>query len=119
MRFPVLKTGALAQYPATRTLEYKTDVIEFTDGTEQRYRQRGARVNRWVVRLELLDETEMSRLAEFFNAAAGRAGTFEFKDPWTGAVHTNCSLEIDELTAELAGEMRVGTALVIRKNVAA
>ncbi len=119
MRFPVLKTGALAQYPASRTTRHNTEVIEFIDGSEQRYRQRGAAGKRWVIRLELLDESELSELAEFFNAAQGRAGSFEFQDPWTGAVHADCSLEIDDLDVELAGEMRAGTVLLIRENAAA
>ncbi len=117
MRFPILKTGALMQYPASRSVEFSTAVVEFVDGSEQRYRQRAAPVKRWVVKLELLDETELSRLAEFFNAAQGRAGVFEFQDPWTGIVHENCSLEIDELATELAGETRAGTVLVIREHV--
>ncbi len=99
-------------------MQYNTEVIEFIDGGEQRYRQRGAPGKRWVIRLELLDETELSQLAEFFNAAQGRAGSFEFRDPWTGAVHADCSLEIDDLDVDLAGEMRAATALLIRENAA-
>ncbi len=119
MRFPVLKTGALAQYPATRAARYDTEVIEFVDGGEQRYRKRARAVKRWVIRLDLLDETEMSELVKFFNSVQGRAGRFEFEDPWTGAVHEDCSLEIDDLMTELSGETRVATVLVLRDNTVA
>jgi hypothetical protein len=119
MRFPRLKTGALAQYPATRALEFNTGVVRFIDGSEQRCRLRRAPGKKWIVRLELLDETELIRLSAFFQAAAGRAGTFEFRDPWTGELFANCSFEIDELGMELAGEMRAGTVLTIRENAAA
>lgn len=118
MRFPVLKTSALAQYPATRAARYDTEVIEFIDGSEQRYRKRKKPANRWIIRLDLLDETEMGELVQFFSTAQGRAGRFEFEDPWTGAVHKDCSLEIDELLTELAGETRVATVLVLRDNTA-
>lgn len=118
MRFPVLKTSALAQYPATRAARYDTEVIEFIDGSEQRYRKRKKPAKRWIIRLDLLDETEMGELVQFFNTAQGRAGHFEFEDPWTGAVHKDCSLEIDELLTELAGETRVATVLVLRDNTA-
>ncbi len=115
--FPRLKTGAVAQYPATRVLSRATEVKRFLDGTDQRYRARGAAVRRWVIRLELLDETELARLEEFFTSMQGRLGRFSFEDPWTGNVHTNCSLESDEFEFEVAGETRGRTVLVVRENV--
>ncbi len=118
MRFPALKTGAFAQYPVTRAQQFRTDVVRFIDGTEQRYRLHAAARKRWIVKLELLDDTELNRLADFFFSGQGRAGRFEFEDPWTGTVIPNCSFEIDELTAELAGEGRAGTVLIIRENAA-
>lgn len=117
MRFPKLKTGALAQYPAVRRTEFANDILRFIDGSEQRCRLRKRAAKRWVVRLELLDETELARLASFFRATAGRKGTFEFVDPWTGEVFENCSLAIDELEMEAAGEMRSGTVLTVQENV--
>ncbi len=116
MRFPGLKTGAVAQYPAQRRITCSTDIVRFVDGTEQRSRRRAAAAHIWVVRLELLDDAELGRLADFFNAAQGRSASFEFQDPWTSAIHSNCSLEIDELATELAGEGRAATVLVIREN---
>ncbi|HOK48044.1 MAG TPA: DUF2460 domain-containing protein [Bryobacteraceae bacterium] len=114
--FPRLKTGAVAQYPAGRALSYATEVLKFVDGTDQRYRKRGAPVRRWLIRLDLLDETELARLEEFFAAAQGRLGSFSFEDPWTGNVHTDCSLENDEFEVELLGETRGRTVLVVREN---
>ena len=115
--FPRLKTGAVAQYPAARALSHATEVVTFIDGTDQRYRVRGATVRRWVIRLDLLDETEIARLEEFFTTAQGKLGRFSFEDPWTGNVHTDCSLESDEFEAELLGETRGRAALVVRENV--
>lgn len=114
--FPKLKTGAVAQYPASRSIRYATEVFRFLDGAEQRYRVRGAETRRWVIKLELLDETELARLEEFFESMQGAFGTFTFQDPWDGKQYPNCSLESDEFEAELLGEMRAKAALVVREN---
>jgi hypothetical protein len=114
--FPKLKTGAVAQYPASRALSQATEVVRFLDGTEQRYRARGAAGRRWVIRLDLLDETEIARLQEFFISAQGRFGSFSFQDPWDGSVHADCSLEADEFAMELVGETRGRLTLVVREN---
>jgi hypothetical protein len=89
-RFPKLKTGAVAQYPAVREERFATEVHRFLDGQEQRYRDRGAGRKRWVIELEKLDETETARLARFFDEQQGRLGVFEFEDPWTGSVVASC-----------------------------
>jgi hypothetical protein len=114
--FPQLKTGAVMQYPASKTVRYAARVVRFLDGAEQRYREYGTAMRRWAVRLDLLDEEELSRLQQFFTEVQGQAGEFSFQDPWDGTVYSNCSLENDELTIELAGEMRGSTLLVVREN---
>jgi hypothetical protein len=114
--FPKLKTGAVLQYPAERSMEYSTEVLEFADGTEQRYRDGGSALHRWVIRLELLNEQEMSALASFCNQQQGRFGSFPFQDPWDGAEYPNCSLEDDVFTEEWLGEARGRTVLVVREN---
>ncbi len=113
--FPKLKTGVVAQYPCVRRAEYGTEVLRFVDGSEQRYRKRG-RGRRWVIRLQLLDETELARVEEFFAAQQGRFGSFAFEDPWDGTVYADCSFAEDELGMELAGEGRGRVAVVIREN---
>jgi len=114
--FPRLRTGAVAQYPATRSSAYSTQVFRFLDGGEQRYREWGAPLRRWVVRLDLLDEEELARIREFFEAQQGSFGTFAFEDPWDGVVYPDCSLESDELALEFLGESRGRTLLLIREN---
>ena len=58
--FPALKTGAVAQYPSDRTRRYSTQVLRFLDGSEQRFAGFGAPLKRWLIRLELLDDTELA-----------------------------------------------------------
>ncbi len=114
--FPKLKTGAVAQYPAGRRLDYATAAFRFVDGAEQKYRERGRAVRRWAIRLKLLDDRELSAIEEFFGAQQGRYGSFSFEDPWDGTTHADCSFDQDELTLEAAGERRGGTKLIIREN---
>lgn len=115
--FPKLKTGAVAQYPAGRSLERSTEVMRFVDGSEQRYRKRGAAVKRWVINLALLDEAEAAAVEAFFEGAQGKYGSFEFEDPWEATVHTDCSFESDEFAMQALGEARAKMSLVVRKNV--
>jgi hypothetical protein len=114
--FPVLKTGAVAQYPAEQTVRFATVVQEFVDGSQQRFRQRGASLRRWVIRLEQLDDAELFALEQFFEEQAGVAGVFSFTDPWDGGVHPNCSLESDEIALRLGDIGQGQTVLVVKEN---
>ena len=113
--FPRLKTGAVMQYPARRSVECATEVLRFVDGSAQRYRQRPL-MRRWVIQLERLDEEELQNLQQFFVSAQGCAGSFSFVDPWDEIRYEDCSLEGDELAVEVSGEMRGRTVLVVREN---
>src|ERR1039457_3037632 len=78
--FPTLKTGAVMQYPAKRTLQFNTDAIRFLDGTEQRFRDNPSVLHRWTIQLDLLDESELAALDQFFISNQGRFGSFSFTD---------------------------------------
>ena len=120
--FPRLKTEAVMQYPAARSLAFATEVVRFVDGSEQRYRDFGAPLRRWTIRLDLLDEAELTALEEFYTAQQGAFGNFSFTDPWDGRVMYSLSKALGfsldtpwEKLAE-AGERRGQTALVVREN---
>lgn len=116
MTFPVLKTGAVMQYPGAKELRVATDVLRFVDGGEQRYRDFAASLRRWVIRLKLLDEGELAALEGFFEDCQGAFGSFVFTDPWDGSEYPDCSLEADSMELVLEGELRGGTSLVVREN---
>ena len=109
--FPRLKTNAVAQYPAKRSVRFQNQTLRFVDGTEQRYRDCAGPLHRWEILLQQLDESEMCALGTFFEANGGGYGSFAFTDPWDGLVYQNCSLELDELdltsTAEMSGRLRI------------
>ena len=114
--FPILKTGAVAQYPLAREERFVTDVVRFVDGSEQRFAAYGTPLHRWTIQLSLLDEAEMHLLQEFFRAQMGASGTFAFTDPWAGTVYASCSLENGELRERFDGEMRGNTQLIVTEN---
>lgn len=113
---PLLKTGAVVQYPARREVRYANQVVRYLDGSEQRYRELGAALRRWVIRLDLLDEGELAALEEFFASQQGEAGSFSFVDPWDSVEYPDCSFADERLDMELTGEMRGRTRLTIRQN---
>jgi hypothetical protein len=115
--FPTLKTGAVMQYPAKRTLQYNTDTNRFLDGTEQRFRDNAVVLHQWIIQLDLLDESEIASFDQFFVSNQGRFGSFTFTDPWDGTVYPNCSLSADTFAFQLKGEMRATTTLTVCENI--
>lgn len=114
--FPILKTGAVAQYPARRTVRYQNQALRFVDGTEQRYRDCAGPLHQWEIALSELDESETAALEAFLISNQGAFGTFSFTDPWDGTVYPNCSLASDEMDLTAAGEMMGSTRLVVMEN---
>lgn len=114
-RFPKLKTGVVAQYPAVREQRYGTEIHRFLDSSEQRYRDRAAGRKRWVLQLEQLDETETARLARFFEEQQGRLAVFEFEDPWTGTVVEKCRFGEDRFPMVEHCESRCSLQLTVEE----
>jgi hypothetical protein len=113
---PSLKTKAVAQYPASRAIRFQNQVVRFVDGNEQRYRDAAGPLHRWIIRLNELDESEMTALEDFFTTNEGRFSNFAFTDPWDGTQYANCSLEGDEMQMISAAELRGKTSLTVVEN---
>ena len=116
MTFPTLNTGAVLQYPTEREIAFRTTVLRFADGSEQRYSLLQKSLKRWLVRLDQLAETEIRAVQDFFSSMQGSASSFSFEDPHDGAVYADCSLESDVLEVRMNGDVRTSTMLVIREN---
>jgi phage-related protein len=114
--FPALKTGVVAQYPSDRQQRFSTQIYRFVDGSEQRFPAYAATLRKWTIRLDLLDEAELEALRAFFEAEGGRAGTFEFTDPFDGHVFASCSFDSDALELVFNGEQRGNAVVAIREN---
>lgn len=116
MSFPILRTGAVAQYPATKSVHFENQVVRFLDGAEQRYRDSSGPLHLWKIRLDRLDESEMAALEQFFAGSQGSFASFAFTDPWDGQVYPNCSFSTDDLTLVSLDEMNGRTWLTVMEN---
>jgi hypothetical protein len=114
--FPRLKTGALAQYPTARELTRPVATVRFLDMGRQSYLDSRDSLRRWRLRLNLLDESELAAVMEFFTAMRGSLGRFDFEDPATGDVVANCRFDEDELALSSSGEFNGQTALTVRES---
>ncbi len=114
--FPLLKTGAITQYPATAVQQFSTDLVVFMDGTEQRSRKLPGPAKKWVINLAMLDESEMRVLEEFYIAQSGNYASFSFADPWTSTVYPDCSFQEDTLLLGFEAQDRGKLRLTVVEN---
>lgn len=101
--FPILSTGAITQYPLTYMSGQNAQVIRFLDGTDQRYLTQGRSLRQWQIRLDLLNETEIQQIEEFFIDVKGDYSRFNFPDPVSGSYVANCQLAAPGLVTEYLG----------------
>jgi len=113
--FPQLKTGAVCQYPLGRTEMFRTEVIEFGDGSEQRYRDFKSGLREWSIGLTLLTDAEMAAIESFYWANGGAAGTFEFTDPFDGVTHDVCEFD-ESVRLVFEGPNRGATEVIVRQR---
>ena len=95
--FPILCTGAIAQFPLGVTTSGLTQVIRFIDGLDQRYLNHGRMLRRWQIHLRLLNEDELAAVEGFYFEQLGGFSTFTFPDPYSGSAVPNCRFGQDAL----------------------
>ena len=115
-KFPILKTGAVAQYPMECSVACPVRVLRCIDGKEKRFRTSAKPARHWTVRLDLLDELEAVQVEAFFEAQGGRLGVFEFVDPADGTTYPQCSLEEDDFRLRFTEENRASAVLIVKEN---
>jgi hypothetical protein len=112
--FPtLLKTGAVAQYPLIRTAGLATQAVRFLDGSQQTYQLSGAGLRSWTVKLDLLDEMELSAIIAFAEQIG--TGTFSFTNPETGETAAKCVIANEQLETSLINELRGKATLGIEE----
>ena len=114
--FPLLKTGAVAQYPVKTTFYYRADIVWFLDGSEQRFRNSPSVLHQWEIDLAKLDEQEIAAIEQFFLLNEGPTLTFAFTDPSSGVAYLNCSVSPSELELIFVGPLSGSTTIAIREN---
>lgn len=99
-QFPLLSSGAVLQYPAPLIVGRQAHIIQFVDGSDQRFAARGLRLRSWQIKLHLLNEAETAALEAFFVEVGGEYTAFAFPDPISGASVPNCVLGASTFTTE-------------------
>jgi hypothetical protein len=117
--FPILKSGAVTQYPLSVTAGQGVRVIRFLDGSDQRYLVRGRSLRQWQIRLDLLDEREIQRIEAFFTDVQGDYSSFNFPDPLSGTSVPNCRLAAPGLVTEYVGVDSSATSFWVIETVIA
>jgi len=111
--FPVLKTGAVAQYPLACGVRFSTQAVRFMDGSQQKFRLIGAGLRRWTLKLDLLDEEELGAVIAFVEQQT--SATFAFTDPVTGDNVAACIVSGEQFDATLNRDMSGQTTVVIKE----
>lgn len=114
--FPTLKTGAVMQLPSSRSLQFSTDVVQFVDGSEQRFAAFAQPAHRWAVNYAQLDETELQNVRNFVRELDGSVQPFSFTDPWDSTVYLSCSLVTDVFTDAAIGLLSSNSHLLIQER---
>jgi hypothetical protein len=114
--FPTLRTGAVAQYPLDRTVRFRTQSVQFMDGSRQRFRLYRAGLRRWKIRLALLDERELAAVTAFLEQQG--SSVFPFTDPVTGDLVSSCIISGGSFDAGSAGEMNANASVEIEEVAA-
>lgn len=114
-RFPKLKTGAPAQYPAELRIRYAAETRRFVDSSEQRYADMKQPKRSWRFDLSQLTSTELAEIREFFERVRGSGEAFELEDPWTGSIVAPCRLADDTLVEVLRRETSEGVVVTIQE----
>lgn len=109
--FPVLKTGAIAQYPLDSGVSYSTQAVRFMDGSQQKFRLIGTGLRQWTLKLDQLDEQELAAVIAFVEEQG--SAVFAFTDPVTGDNVATCIVSGQQFDATMSGEWSGRTTVVI------
>ena len=117
MRFPILSSGAVAQYGSPLGLVSPAQIVRFVDGSDQRFLTCGRVLRRWLINLRLLNESEIAGLESFFGAMGGEYSTFTFPDPVAGVSVPNCRIGSPDLLTEYQDvDVAATSILVVETN---
>jgi phage-related protein len=111
--FPTLRTGAVAQYPLSRSVRFETQSVRFLDGSRQRFRIKGAGLRHWSVQLSLLDEQELGSVIAFVEQQGG--SPFAFTDPLSGTVVPRCILSGESFDAAITDQKNAQATVLIEE----
>jgi hypothetical protein len=88
--FPKLSTQAVTQYPAVLESSQPVRVLQFTDGSDQRYLVQPKPLRLWRINMNQLNEDEVQAIENFFTNQQGQYSVFTFPDPFSGRDVSSC-----------------------------
>jgi uncharacterized protein (TIGR02217 family) len=68
------------QFPVVKSYEWRTDLVQYDSGREQRNQIWSRPVRRWKINWQAMDEPARNRLIEVFHRARGSYRTFMWRD---------------------------------------
>lgn len=113
--FPVLKTGAEAQYGIERLQDCPVTVQRFLDGRTRRFAQERTR-RIWRLRLSELSAQEAERINTFAGDHFETGEPFIFRDPWTGEDYPGCEIRGGQIQIRADGEHKYHVQLLIEQR---
>jgi hypothetical protein len=87
--------------------------VRFLDGSQQRFRLLGNPLRQWVIKLDQLDDEELSTVIAFVEQQGSAA--FAFTDPVTGQQAATCAISGEQFDAVMKGELRGQTTIQIEE----
>lgn len=79
--FPQLASGAVGQYPISKSLIQRTITNTLPDGSVIKYADPGSPLVQWTLRFQALADSEVALLQQFFATCEGQLNAFTFTDP--------------------------------------
>src|SRR5579863_3180760 len=79
--YPQLTTGAVSQFPVTRSVKMRTVANQLPSGFTLRMADLGWQKVQWQLRYSNLTDGERSSIESLFEASEGQLNTFTFLDP--------------------------------------
>lgn len=117
LTFPLLSTGAVAQYPLPLSYTSPVEIIRFIDGTDQRFASRGGALRSWHIQLSFINEDEIHQIETFFETMGGQYSLFAFPDPYSGQIVPNCVMGESALVTDyLATDLSSASFWVVETN---
>ncbi len=108
--FPQLTSGALGQYPVSKTVSQRAITNTLSDGHAVRYADPGAGVVQWELQYQGLADSEVTSLSEFFAACEGQLHAFTFADPLGNLLLWSEDLTQTEWQVDASLELTTGLA---------
>ena len=111
--FPTLRSGSY-KYPLTRSKSYKTGVLRFLNGSEQRWKS-VTKLEPLVLEYRNLNGYDLSLLREFWRSAKG-AYTTDIELTLAGKSYSNLALDQDDFTPSQSGPGKFSITLRFKQT---